>query len=32
MSTIEITRKIESLRALEELIEAAKAEAETLRD
>ena len=32
MSTIEITSKIESLRALEELIEAAKAEAETLRD
>ena len=32
MSTIEITSKIESLRALEELIEEAKAEAETLRD
>ena len=32
MSTIEITRKIESLRALEELIEEAKAEAETLQD
>ena len=32
MSTIEITSKIESLRELEELIEEAKAEAETLRD
>ena len=32
MSTIEITSKIESLRALEELIEEAKAKAETLRD
>ena len=32
MSTIEITSKIESLRGLEELIEEAKAEAETLRD
>ena len=32
MSTIEITSKIESLRALEELIEEAKAEADTLRD
>ena len=32
MSTIEITSKIESLRALEELIEEAKTEAETLRD
>ena len=32
MSTIEITTKIESLRELEELIEEAKAEAETLRD
>ena len=32
MSTIEITSKIESLRALEELIEEANAEAETLRD
>ena len=32
MSTIEITSKIESLCALEELIEEAKAEAETLRD
>ena len=32
MSTIEIQAKIESLRALEELIEEAKAEAETLRD
>ena len=32
MSTIEIQSQIESLRALEELIEEAKAEAETLRD
>ena len=32
MSTIEITSKIESLRELEELIEEAKAEAETIRD
>jgi len=32
MSTTEITTKIESLRELEELIEEAKAEAETLRD
>ena len=32
MSTTEIQSKIESLRALEELIEEAKAEAETLRD
>lgn len=32
MSTIEITSKIETLRDLEELIEEAKAEAETLRD
>ena len=32
MSTIEIQEQIESLRALEELIEEAKAEAETLRD
>ena len=32
MSTIEITTKIEALRDLEELIEEAKAEAETLRD
>lgn len=32
MSTIEITAQIESLKALEELIEEAKAEAETLRD
>ena len=32
MSTIEITTKIEALRELEELIEEAKAEAETLRD
>ena len=32
MSTIEITSKIENLRELEELIEEAKAEAETLRD
>ena len=32
MSTIEITTKIEALRSLEELIEEAKAEAETLRD
>lgn len=31
MSTTEITTKIESLRELEELIEEAKAEAETLR-
>ena len=32
MSTIEITSKIEALRDLEELIEEAKAEAETLRE
>ena len=32
MSTIEIQAQIESLKALEELIEEAKAEAETLRD
>jgi predicted phage-related endonuclease len=32
MSTIEITSKIEALRDLEELIEEAKAEAESLRD
>ena len=32
MSTIEITTKIEALRDLEELIEEAKIEAETLRD
>ena len=32
MSTTEITAQIESLRVLEELIEEAKAEAETLRD
>ena len=32
MSTHEITAQIESLRALEELIEEAKTEAETLRD
>ena len=32
MSTIEIQAQIESLRAIEELIEEAKAEAETLRD
>ena len=32
MSTTEITTKIESLRELEELIEEAKTEAETLRD
>ena len=32
MSTIEITSKIEALKELESLIEAAKAEAETLRD
>ena len=32
MSTTEITAQIESLRALEDLIEEAKAEAETLRD
>ena len=32
MSTVELTAQIESLRALEELIEEAKAEAETLRD
>ena len=32
MSTIEIQAQIESLRALEELIEEAKAEAESLRD
>ena len=32
MSTTELTAQIESLRELEELIEEAKAEAETLRD
>ena len=32
MSTIEITSKIAALKELEELIEEAKAEAETLRD
>ena len=32
MSTTELTAQIESLRALEELIGEAKAEAETLRD
>ena len=32
MSTIEIQAQIESLRALEELIEEAKAEADALRD
>lgn len=32
MSTIEITSKIEELKALEELIEEAKAEADSLRD
>ena len=32
MSTIEITTKIEALKEMEELIEEAKAEAETLRD
>ena len=32
MSTIEITKKIEDLRALEELIAEAKAEAEALTD
>ena len=32
MSTTELTAQIESLRALEELIEDAKTEAETLRD
>ena len=32
MSTIEITSKVKALRELEELIEEAKAEAETLRD
>lgn len=32
MSTIEITKKIEELKALEELIEEAKAEAEALTD
>lgn len=32
MSTHELTVQIESLRALEELIEEARAEAETLRD
>ena len=32
MSTHELTAQIESLRALEELIEEAKAEAENLRD
>lgn len=32
MSTYELTAQIEALRSLEELIEEAKAEAETLRD
>ena len=32
MSTIEITSKIEALKELEQLIEEAKAEAESLRD
>lgn len=32
MSTMELTTKIEALRSLEELIEEAKAEAETIRD
>ena len=32
MSTIEITSKIEALKELEDLIEEAKAEAESLRD
>ena len=32
MSTTELTAQIESLRALEQLIEEAKAEADTLRD
>ncbi len=32
MSTIEITTKIEALKEMEELIEEARAEAETLRD
>ena len=32
MSTIEITTKIEALKELEDLIEEAKAEAESLRD
>ena len=32
MSTTELTAQIEALRSLEELIEEAKAEAETLRD
>ena len=32
MSTIEITTKIAALKELEDLIEEAKAEAETLRD
>lgn len=32
MSTIDITKKIEELKALEELIEEAKAEAEALTD
>ena len=32
MSTIEITSKIEQLKSLEELIEEAKAEAESIRD
>ena len=32
MSTTELTAQIENLRALEELIEEAKSEAETLRD
>lgn len=32
MSTIELTTQIEALRSLEELIEEAKAEAETIRD
>lgn len=32
MSTMELTTQIEALRSLEELIEEAKAEAETIRD
>ena len=32
MSTLDLTAQIEALRSLEELIEEAKAEAETLRD
>lgn len=32
MSTMELTTKTEALRSLEELIEEAKAEAETIRD